>query len=246
MFEQLTLQSTSQSANWRMVLLTMLIAFVLSALIVLTYDHTTRGVKKSAHFLQSLALISLVACTVMQAIGDSVGLGLGMIGVFSIIRFRTALDNPRNMTFMFASLAVGIACGVYGFSIAITGTLAFCVVALLISYTGLGETQELVGTLRIHIPKNKEQRAKLERIIKQHCRGYDLNQYRFLNPKKVSRIDENGIQQISYINRDHLQELVYQIKLNPKYEAYDLSQALMQIEDFSEVRVKFSKENTRM
>lgn len=246
MFEELTLQSAQQSANWRLVLLTMLIAFVLSSLIVMTYDYTTRGVKKSAHFLQSLALIALVACTVMQAIGDSVGLGLGMIGVFSIIRFRTALDNPRNMTFMFASLAVGIACGVYGFSIAITGTVLFCLVAILISHTGLGQTHELVGTLRVHIPKNKEVRANLERVIQQYCRGFDLDQYRFLNPKKVSTIDENGISQVSYINRDHLQELSYLIKLNPKYEAYDLSQALESLEECSEVRLKFTKENTRM
>lgn len=246
MFDQLILQSTNGNTSWLTVVMTVLIAFVLSSLIVITYDFTTRGVKKSANFLQSLALISIVASTVMQAIGDSVGLGLGMIGVFSIIRFRTALDNPRNMVFMFASLAVGISCGVYGFAIAVAGTIGFCVTALLISYTPLGQTNELVGTLKIQIPKNVDSRNKLTKLLHKFCNGYDLDQYRFLSPKKVITLDEAGIKHISYINRDHLQEITYLIKLRSKYQAYDLSEELESHDEFNEVRVKFSKENNKM
>lgn len=246
MFDQLILQSTNGNTSWLTVVMTVLIAFVLSSFIVVTYDFTTRGVKKSANFLQSLALISIVASSVMQAIGDSVGLGLGMIGVFSIIRFRTALDNPRNMVFMFASLAVGISCGVYGFAIAVAGTIGFCATALLISYTPLGQTNELVGTLKIQIPKNVESRNKLNKLLNKYCNGFDLDQYRFLSPKKVVTLDDAGIKHISYINRDHLQELTYLIKLRTKYQAYDLSEALEAHEEFNEVRVKFSKENNKM
>ena len=76
MFDQLILQSTNGNTSWLTVIMTVLIAFILSSIIVITYDFTTKGVKKSVNFLQSLALISIVASTVMQAIGDSVGLGL--------------------------------------------------------------------------------------------------------------------------------------------------------------------------
>ena len=176
MFDQLILQSTNGNTSWLTVIMTVLIAFILSSIIVITYDFTTKGVKKSVNFLQSLALISIVASTVMQAIGDSVGLGLGMIGVFSIIRFRTALDNPRNMVFMFASLAVGISCGVYGYAIAVAGTIGFCLVALLISYTPLGQTNELVGTLKLQIPKDIEARNRLIKILNKYCNGFDLDQ----------------------------------------------------------------------
>lgn len=246
MFDQLILQSTNGNTSWLTVVMTVLIAFILSSLIVITYDYTTKGVKKSANFLQSLALVSIVASTVMQAIGDSVGLGLGMIGVFSIIRFRTALDNPRNMVFMFASLAVGISCGVYGYAIAVAGTVGFCIVALLISFTPLGQTNELVGTLKLQIPKDVNARNKLNKLLNKYCNGYDLDQYRFLNPKKVTTLDEAGIKHISYINRDHLQEITYLIRLRAKYQAYDLSEALEAHDEFNEVRVKFTKESNKM
>lgn len=246
MFDQLILQSTNGNTSWLTVIMTVLIAFILSSLIVITYDFTTKGVKKSVNFLQSLALISIVASTVMQAIGDSVGLGLGMIGVFSIIRFRTALDNPRNMVFMFASLAVGISCGVYGYAIAVAGTLGFCLVALLISYTPLGQTNELVGTLKLQIPKDVEARNRLTKVLNKYCNGFDLDQYRFLSPKKIVTIDEAGIRHVSYINRDHIQEKTYLIKLRTKYQAYELSEVLESDKDFNEVRVKFSKESNKM
>lgn len=246
MFDQLILQSTNGNTSWLTVIMTVLIAFILSSFIVLTYDYTTKGVKKSANFLQSLALVSIVAATVIQAIGDSVGLGLGMIGVFSIIRFRTALDDPRNMVFMFASLAVGISCGVYGYAIAVAGTFGFCIVAILISFTALGRTNELVGILKLQIPKEVDTRNRLNKILNKYCNGFDLDQYRFLSPKKVVTTDEAGIRHVSYINRDHIQEITYLIKLRNKYQAYDLSEALESYEDFQEVKIKFSKESNKM
>ena len=244
MFDQLILQSTNGNTSWLTVIMTVLIAFILSSIIVITYDFTTKGVKKSVNFLQSLALISIVASTVMQAIGDSVGLGLGMIGVFSIIRFRTALDNPRNMVFMFASLAVGISCGVYGYAIAVAGLMV--VFWLFEVVTPLGQTNELVGTLKLQIPKDIGARNRLIKILNKYCNGFDLDQYRFLSPKKIVTTDEAGIRHVSYINRDHIQEKTYLIKLRTKYQAYELSEVLESDKDFNEVRVKFSKESNKM
>ncbi|MCB0622842.1 MAG: DUF4956 domain-containing protein, partial [Saprospiraceae bacterium] len=101
MLEFLSSQNSSEAPSFQSILLAVLSAFFLSSLIVLTYDLTSRDQRRSADFLQSLALISIVAATVMQAIGDSLARGLGMLGALAIIRFRTRVDSPRNMTFMF-------------------------------------------------------------------------------------------------------------------------------------------------
>ena len=58
--------------------------------------------------------------------------------------------------------------------------------------------------------------------------------------------DEAGIRHVSYINRDHIQEKTYLIKLRTKYQAYELSEVLESDKDFNEVRVKFSKESNKM
>jgi uncharacterized membrane protein YhiD involved in acid resistance len=48
--------------------------------------------------------------------------------------------DPRNIIFIFASLSVGIATGVYGYAIALAGTMIFCTVAVLLNYSPYGKS----------------------------------------------------------------------------------------------------------
>ena len=112
MFEIELMNFNPEAPSFLVMLITALLAFFLSSLIAVTYEFTTKSIYRKAHFLQSLALIGVVAATILQAIGESVAIGLGIIGALSIIRFRTSINDPRNITFMFASLGSGIACGV--------------------------------------------------------------------------------------------------------------------------------------
>ncbi|HYC86810.1 MAG TPA: hypothetical protein VEB86_16370, partial [Chryseosolibacter sp.] len=47
----------------------------------------------------------------------------------AIIRFRTRIEDPRDVLFLFAALSTGLAIGVYGFTISFAGTALFCIVA---------------------------------------------------------------------------------------------------------------------
>lgn len=129
MLDILALQTASSHPTVITIAYTMLLSFMLSTLIAIVYEKTFRGLSYSRNYVQALVLSSLVAATVMQAIGDSLARGLGMLGALAIIRFRTNLKDPRDIIFMFAALAAGIACGVKGYSIAVVGTLSFCTVA---------------------------------------------------------------------------------------------------------------------
>ncbi len=154
----------------------MLLAFVLGCLLAFTYEKTTAEIRLSHHFLQALILGAIVAATVMHAIGDSLARGLGMLGALAIIRFRTSIINPRNIIFMFASLATGIACGVYGFNAAFAGILAFCGAAFVLRYSPFGRTQQL-GSVRFkrdrHDPFGEED---VEAILQRFCKRFELRQ----------------------------------------------------------------------
>jgi len=154
------LQASSEHPTAMTILLTILFSFVLSCLVVLTYDLTTKAINRPYHFLQSLTLISMVAATVMQAVADSLARGLGMLGALAIIRFRTTLRDPRNMTFMFASIACGIACGVQGYIIAIIGTVGFCLGAITLRFSPFFDKKELLATLRFELPKFPKETIK--------------------------------------------------------------------------------------
>lgn len=107
-------------------------AFVLASLIAITHKLTFTGDYYPKNFFQSLVLGAVVTTLVMMAIGDSLARGLGVFGAMAIIRFRTRIDDPRDVLFLFAALSTGLAIGVYGFTISFVGAILFCLVAFLL------------------------------------------------------------------------------------------------------------------
>ena len=235
-----------ETPSFYVMLITALVAFALSGLIAITYEYTTKSLYKRAHYVQSLALIGVVAATIMQAIGDSVAIGLGMIGALAIIRFRTALNDPRNITFMFASLGAGIATGVLGYVIALTGTLVFCTAAVILRFSPLRNATELIGELRLQVPKDDEQQGTIEQILDKHCGGYQLEKLRYLTPKKEQRFSEKGIPVVEEISRENLQEFTYLIRLKSRSTVTQLSDALHSMEGLEALRLSFEQQSPRL
>jgi uncharacterized membrane protein YhiD involved in acid resistance len=110
-------------------------AFVLASIIAITHRLTTGVDHYPKNFFQSLILGSIVTTMVMMAIGDSLARGLGVFGAMAIIRFRTRIEDPRDVLFLFAALSTGLAVGVYGFTISFLGTVLFCAAAVVLRFS---------------------------------------------------------------------------------------------------------------
>ncbi|CAH0999700.1 hypothetical protein LEM8419_01000 [Neolewinella maritima] len=228
------------------ILLSTLFSFFLSSLIAITYQLTTKSIYRRAHFLQALVLISMVAAMIMQAIGDSVARGLGILGALSIIRFRTVLDDPRNITFMFASLGVGIAAGVLGFTVALTSTLVFCLAAFILYLSPLSDNNELIGELRLQVLKEDHLRATIETAMDRYCRDYELEKLRYLNPKRMKNYTEQGLPVVEEISREDLQEFTYLVRLRPSATLTELTAGLEEIEGLEDLRLNFQQRQTKL
>lgn len=246
MFDIEWLNYNPETPSFYVVLLSTLFAFFLSSVIAMTYEFTTQSIYRRAHYLQAIVLIGMVAATVMQAIGDSLARGLGIIGALSIIRFRTVLDDPRNITFMFASLGAGIATGVLGFGVAFTGTLVFCLGALILRYSPLANNNELIGEIRLQVPKDEETQGEIEKRLRGQCRDFELEQIRFLNPKRVKNYTEDGLPVMEEFSRENLQEFTYLIKLNRKGSISELGTSLEAIPGLEDLRLNFKTRPTKL
>jgi uncharacterized membrane protein YhiD involved in acid resistance len=158
----------------------MLVAFLLGCCLAFTYEKTSTDIRLSHHFLQAMILGGIVAATVMHAIGDSLARGLGMLGALAIIRFRTSISNPRNIIFMFAALASGIACGVYGFNAAFMGVLTFCSSAFLLRISPFGKKQQL-GGIRFKMERsNPLSEEEINAMLRQFCSRFQLKQLQLM------------------------------------------------------------------
>jgi len=110
-------------------------SFLLSSVVAITHRLTYQGENYSRSFFQAMVLGGIITAMVMMAIGDSLARGLGVFGAMAIIRFRTRIDDPRNVLFLFAALSTGIAIGVYGYTTAFGGTFIFCAVAGILHFS---------------------------------------------------------------------------------------------------------------
>lgn len=174
MLDTLTIQTTAGNPTIITILYTVLLSFALSTVIGIVYEKTFRGLSYSRNFVQALILSSIVAATVMQAIGDSLARGLGMLGALAIIRFRTNLKDPRDIIFIFASLASGIACGVNAYSIALVGALGFCCAVVILYFSPFGQSSYFDGMLRFTIEHTAQDKNMLETVLDRYCRVFAL------------------------------------------------------------------------
>lgn len=147
-------------------------AFVLSSLIAITHRVTFSGHQYPKNFFQSLALGSIVSAMVMMAIGDSLARGLGAFGALAMIRFRTRIQDARNILFIFASLSVGLAIGVFGYTIAFVGTLLFCTMALVLHISPFSSKDAIRGRLQFRLEDGKNLQQVLA-ILDRYCDDYD-------------------------------------------------------------------------
>ncbi|MEQ8470742.1 MAG: DUF4956 domain-containing protein [Marinoscillum sp.] len=174
MFESLTKETLYEYPSFKVALFSILLAFVLSSAIAFTYYLTNKGVAFSRNFFQAMVLSSVVSCMVIMAVGNNVAAGFGIIGAIAIIRFRVTVENPRNIIFIFSTLSVGVASGVYGYSIALSGTVVFCFIAGLLHLSRFGGkvlTRECA--LQLTIASELEQ-TQLTQLLSSNCEYFKL------------------------------------------------------------------------
>lgn len=104
------------------VIVNFLAAAVLACLIYISYRISHSGPVYSERFNVSIVMLTLVTTLVMNVIGNNIALSLGMVGALSIVRFRTAIKDPRDTAYIFWGIAVGICCGVSDYLIAAIGS----------------------------------------------------------------------------------------------------------------------------
>ena len=174
MLESLNVQSAVEATNPSILFFALLLAFVLSTMLAFVYQKTFRGLSYSRNYVQAIVLISIVAAMIIQAVGDSLARGIGIMAAMAVIRFRTNLKDPRDLLFLFAALSAGISCGAYAFTVGVVGTLSFCAATLVLYYSPLGPDSFFDGMLRFNLPNHSEMRARFEAVMKDYCKAFSL------------------------------------------------------------------------
>lgn len=148
-------------------MMSLLLAFGLAQALGAVYVWTFRGMSYSQGLVQAIIAGSIVACMLMLAIGNSIAAGLGIAGGLAIVRFRTALRDPRDLMFVFSALGAGIASGLGAHLAAVCGTALFCLAVVMLTLTEFGSQRRFDGLLRFQLPIDADEGAVMA-LLRRH------------------------------------------------------------------------------
>jgi len=121
------------------ILINLAVSLILGWILSLAYAKTRKGCSERQAMIHTLVLLTMTIAVAMMIIGNNLARAFGLVGAVSIIRFRTAVKNSRDMAFVFITIVVGMSSGL-GFSfLAIIATIFFVVALVVLEKTGFGQ-----------------------------------------------------------------------------------------------------------
>ena len=105
------LNEFTDTTNVAEFLVNMLIATVLAALLQFFYIRFGNYVTNRKRFANIFLPLALATMLIITIVKSSIALSLGLVGALSIVRFRAAIKDPEELTYLFLVIGVGLGTG---------------------------------------------------------------------------------------------------------------------------------------
>jgi uncharacterized membrane protein YhiD involved in acid resistance len=140
---------------WRM-LIALCVSLFCSLILAFVYRQTHRGLSYSVSFVHSMILMAVTVTVIMMIIGSNIARAFSLVGALSIIRFRTAIKDPRDVAFLFMTMAVGMACGTGYWWIGIGFTLFAIPMVFFLHKAQIGAMPTSEMLFKVQVPEGSD------------------------------------------------------------------------------------------
>lgn len=132
----------------------MTLSFVLSAFIGWIYKITHRGTSYTQSFVFTLVINGMVVALVMLIVGSNIARAFSLVGALSIIRFRNAIKETRDVGFIFFTMAIGMAIGTRFYLLAIAGAVVISLMIVIMMRFDWFARDMASQILRVQVPSS--------------------------------------------------------------------------------------------
>ncbi len=136
------------------VVLSLVLSFALCAWIGRVYQITHRGASYTQSYVQTLVLNGMVVAIVMLIVGSNIARAFALVGSLSIIRFRNAVKETRDVGFIFFTMAIGMAVGTKFYLLAIIAAVVISLLILIMNRFNWYARQVVSQILRVQVPND--------------------------------------------------------------------------------------------
>lgn len=147
------------------IVLRLLFAVILSGILAFRPRNDVPLFRRSLFVSQTQILLAVVAAALMMVVGDSAARAFAIFAAASLVRFRTNIRDPKEITVLLISLALGLAAGVGRWELGI----ALCLFALaLLWLLEFNEQQNIFRSMELTIKTRDTDRTHevLQKIFK--------------------------------------------------------------------------------
>jgi len=136
------------------VALVLILSFLLNAFIGWVYQTTHRGTSYTQSFVFTLVMNGMIVALVMLIVGSNIARAFSLVGALSIIRFRNAVKETRDVGFIFFTMAIGMAVGTRFYLLGIIAAVVISLVVILMTRLDWFAREMATQILRIYVPND--------------------------------------------------------------------------------------------
>jgi uncharacterized membrane protein YhiD involved in acid resistance len=110
----------------------------------------------------------------MMIVGSNIARAFSLVGALSIIRFRNAVKETRDVGFIFFSMAIGMAVGTRFYALAVIGAVVISLATLLMIRFNWFAREMSSQILRVQVPSETAFDALFDRVFLKYTRSSEL------------------------------------------------------------------------
>ena len=150
------------------------LSLLLSLVVGWVYRMTHHGVSYSQTYVHTLVIFGVVVAFIMLIIGSNIARAFTLVGALSIIRFRHAVKEPRDIGFVFTVMAVGMACGTRFYMLAVFATV--CLSGAIVAMDKLNLFAKVVREriLIVRLPSDADYEQTLADVFHRYLESFSL------------------------------------------------------------------------
>ncbi|SMP65304.1 DUF4956 domain-containing protein [Anoxynatronum buryatiense] len=208
MLDTILTSTTAEAFTLGGALTVVLSSLILGLFISLVYIQTHQQEGYAGSFAVTLIMLPAIIAVIILLVGNNVARAFSLAGAFSLIRFRSAPGDPKDIAYVFFTLAVGLACGMGFIAYAAIFAVILCLVMVLITLTRYGVSTSPKMQLKITIPEDLNYHGHFDDIFDTY-----LSDYRLV---RVKTTDFGSLFELCYrvamVNPDSQKELIDDIR----------------------------------
>ena len=173
-------------------IITMIVAVVFGAAIGFTY-YKTQEENYQRSMAVTLLILPIILSVIILFIGSNIARAFSLAGTLSIIRFRSAPGDPKDIGFIFFDIAAGLACGVGLFGYGAIFVAILCIIMILAEKFKFFEKKQVQKVLTITIPENLNYQGAFDEILKKYTKKYSLTRIKTTDLGSLFELNYNVI-----------------------------------------------------